>query len=157
VAIARAVGRLTPVIAFKETLQIDGIGIHGGERIRSAVLGLVLRLAAAQRLGQMAPERIEAPIGHLQQPTDIRRLGPIEIDVRFRRIGVFTRAHLQHAKRHQRIEEIARAALVQAEFFPQGVMAQRTLGQRREKTELHRTQERLRAPEAQAQAHDPVR
>ncbi len=101
-----------------------GAGIDRGEGI-AAGLGLVLRLAGAQRLGQVPPEGIEPPVGHLQDAADIGRLASVEIEIGLGRVGVDAVIPFQHPQRHQRVEEVANAALVQAELVPQRFAVER--------------------------------
>ena len=79
------------------------------------MLGLVLRPASFQRLRQVTPERIEPGVGHLQQSADIGLLVAIEEEIGGRGIGVGAAAPLQHAERHQGIQEVVRAAPAEAE------------------------------------------
>ena len=58
----------------QEILQARRVGIQRVERSGAAVAGLVLRLARAKRLSQMAPEAIEAVIRHLEHAADIAGL-----------------------------------------------------------------------------------
>src|SRR5262249_13638417 len=78
------------------------------EHARSAAFDLVLRLARAQRLGQMSPEGIEAMVGHFQNAADVRRLGTIQEQAGLDGIGVMIPVTRQEAEGHQRVEKIAR-------------------------------------------------
>ena len=90
------------------------------KRLEKAAAGfrLVLRLAGAKALGQRAPETVEPGVAHLQKAADIARLGAIEKEIGFRRVGIASVLALQHAERHQGVEEIPGGALVN--FQPRG-------------------------------------
>ena len=106
---------LMPVIAARNCFSRAGIGVERLEEARAAALDLVLRLPGAQRLGEVAPERIEAMVRHLEDAADVGRLLPVEEQVGLGRVGVAVAGALQEAERDQRVEEVARRARVQAE------------------------------------------
>jgi hypothetical protein len=141
-----------------ETLQARGVGVEFAEEV-AAALRLVLRLAGAQPLRQRTPVRVEAGVGHLQHPAHIARLAPVEEQVGRRRVAVAAvLVPVEHAERDQGVEEVARAALVQAEAGRERAGVERAAGgQFGEEAEFDGAEQRLRAPEAQAQLHDRVR
>jgi hypothetical protein len=143
----------------EEHLEPPRVGVDGLERIGATAAGLVLRRAGDQRFREIAPEAVQAPVHHLEDAADVRRLGAIEIVLRLGRVGIPTvRQPLQHAERHEGIEEVARGALMQADAPADLVEACRPgLGQDREHPELDRAQEGLRAPERGSELQDSVR
>ena len=78
--------RLIPVIARQKAFQSSRIGVQGFEHARPAGPDFVLRLAGAERFGEMAPERIQPLVRHLENAADVGRLLPVEKEVR---LGVF--------------------------------------------------------------------
>src|SRR4029079_19112854 len=116
---------------------------------------LVLRLPVLKPLRQPAPEPVEALIGHLQNAADIAGLGAVEVVVGFRRVAIGAlRIALQHAERHQRIEEVADAARMQLEAALQLRRVCGFLGELGEDAKLDRAQERLGTPEAETELQD---
>ena len=87
-AIARFAPRLRPVIAPRNCFKTRRIGIERLEETRTAGLDFVLRQSRYAGLGEIAPERIEALVAHLENAADIRRLFAIEEEIGLRGIGV---------------------------------------------------------------------
>ena len=139
----------------KELLEALGVAVEGVEEV-AAVLGLVLRLSRLQAFGEVGPEAEEAGAHHLQHAAHVRRLGPVQVEIGRGRVGVLALLALEHAQGDQRVEEIARAALVKVEPGPDVLQRQRPLGQLREQAQLHRTEQRLGAPVPEAQLHDRI-
>ena len=140
----------------QEALQDLRVGIDDREQVFAAVLGLVLRQAGLQRLGQPVPEPVEPLVGHFQDAADIAGLGPIQVQRGLRRIGVGAgRIPVQHAERHQRVEEVTRRARVQLQAPGQFLQRLGTAAQLREHAQFDGAQQRLGAPEAPAELHDP--
>src|SRR5207237_613388 len=54
----------------EELAEARGVGVERVERVATG-LGLVLRVAGAEGLGQRAPERVEAGVGHLEDAADV--------------------------------------------------------------------------------------
>ena len=78
---------LMPVIAARNCFRRAGIGVERLEETRPAALDLVLRLARPERLGQVAPERIEPLVRHLEDAADVRRLVAIEEEIGLGRVA----------------------------------------------------------------------
>ena len=87
----------------------------------ATLLGLVLRSPSFQRLRQATPEWIEPGVGHLQQSAHIGLLVAIEEEISSRGIGISSAAPLQHAERHQGIQEVARAAPAEAKAIAESL------------------------------------
>ena len=64
----------------RELRQPLRVGVERREEVLAA-LGLVLRLAGAQALGQRPPEPVQPGVRHLQHAADVGRLGPVEEEV----------------------------------------------------------------------------
>ena len=122
------------------------------------MLGLVLRLPRAQTLGQVGPERIQAGVGHLEDPTDVRRALLVEEERRFGRVAVArVRAiavSLQATERDQRVGEVGDGTLVKAQRVGDLRARHLSVAELREQLKLDRRQQGLRAPEAHADLHD---
>jgi hypothetical protein len=121
------------------------------------VLGLVLKLAGPERLGERTPQAVEARTGHFHDAADIGRLGAVEKQVGLERIRVDAVIAVQQFQRDQRIEKIARRARMQPKPVLQRRKVGRSAGQCTEHTEFDGAQKRLRGPEAQANLHDMFR
>ena len=108
----------------RELRQPRRVGVERLEEVPAA-LGLVLRVAGAQALGQRPPERVEAGVRHLQDATDVGGLGAVEEQLGRRGVGVAAVLALEHAERDQRVEEVRRAARMQAQAFAQRLAVER--------------------------------
>ena len=73
------------------------------------VLALVLLLARAQRLGEVAPMPVEALVRHFKQAADVARLLLVQVEVCGGRVGVFPVRPAKEPRRHQRVEEVLAA------------------------------------------------
>jgi hypothetical protein len=102
----------------QEQLEPGRVGVHGREQVGLAVLGLVLGQAGLERVREVAPEAVQAPIHHLEDATHVGRLGAVEIELGFGGIGVApVREPLEHAERHKRVQEVMSTTLVEAQVF----------------------------------------
>ena len=142
---------------IEKTFEPGRIGVDSTKKVLLSSLCFILRLACTQRLGERTPERIQPPIGHLEYASDVRRLLSVEEDVGVGGVGVSVAVSLQHAQGDERIQEISRAARVQHKTFGQRLGVEGTLSKLGEQAEFDRTQERLGAPESEAELQDPVR
>lgn len=88
---------------------------------------------------------------------DIARLGAIEEEACLRRVAVEAVVALEHSERHQRIEEIARRTLMQAEAAAQRFGVGRAFRQDGEQAELDRREQDFRVPKGEAETEDFVR
>lgn len=96
------------------------------EEFVAAGLGLVLRLAGPERVGQRAPERVAPPVAQPDQPAQVGLAPGVEVEVGFRRVGLAAvAAAIQEPERHQRVEEVARRPEVDAEAGAQRLGALR--------------------------------
>jgi hypothetical protein len=139
----------------QELPESRGLRVEGLEEV-AACLGLVLRLAGLERLGEGAPERIEARVCHLQQAADVGGLHPVEEGVGLGRVRVDAVLALEHAEGDERIEEVVCAARMQLERAGEPLSARRAFCELREEAELDGAQKRLRAPEPEAELKDPL-
>jgi hypothetical protein len=98
---------------LEEAAQPGRLGIERLEEVAPR-LGLVLRHAGAQSLGERVPEPEEARVHHLEDPPEVGRLAAIEEQIGGGGVRVLAALALEHPQRHERVEEVARAALVQA-------------------------------------------
>ena len=100
-----------------ELLEPLGLAVELGEHGRAGVLDLVLRVAGPESLGEVAPESVQAGVGHFQEAAHELRAVPIEEQGGFRRIAISRfraiAVALEKAKRHQRVEEIGIGSRVQ--------------------------------------------
>ena len=100
-----------------ELLEPLGLAVELGKHGRAGVLDLVLRAAGPESLGEVAPESVQAGVGHFQEAAHELRAVPIEKHGGFRRIAIARfRAialALKKPKRHQRVEEIGIGSRVQ--------------------------------------------
>ncbi len=85
------------------------------EGILAAGTGLVLRLAGAEGDGEVAPERVEAVIGHLEHAADVGGLALVEEEIGRGRVVVDAVAALEEVERDESVEEVVRGAGMQAE------------------------------------------
>src|ERR1039458_10699102 len=76
---------------------------------------LVLRLAGPQGDGQIVPMLEEAMIRHLKHAANVGRLVLVEKKVRGGRVGVLSVVAIEETQSHQRVEEIAGGARMEAE------------------------------------------
>ena len=137
----------------EEAAQSRGLGVERGEE-GAALLHLVLRQAGVQRLGEVVPEAEQAFVRHLEHSADVGRLALVEEQAG--RSGVAVRAllALEKAKRHERVEEVARRARMQAQPRAQCFAVQGLLREHGEEFHADGAQEHLRPPEAEAHLHD---
>ena len=124
----------------QELLQAGGIGVEGVEEIGAARPDLVLRLPGAERLREMAPEGVEALVGHLEDPAHVRRLVPIEEQVRLGSIRIAVTGAGEESERDQCVQEVARRARMEPQ--PAGERGERfrSLRELREDFHLDRAQ-----------------
>ena len=87
------------------------------------MLGLVLRAAGAQRVGQVVPELEEPVIQHDHDAADVAGAVPVKIERAGGRVEVFRARSVSFAveklHRHEGVKEVANRARVQAEFSSQ--------------------------------------
>ena len=140
----------------KELFETPGIAVQGVEELAS-VLGLILRLSRPQAFGEIGPEAEEAGTHHLQHAADVRWLGPIQVKIGRRRIGVHALLTIEHAQSDQGVEEISHAAFMKIEPGPNVIQRQRPPGQFCKQAQLHRTEQRLGTPIPAPELHDCIR
>ncbi len=129
--------------------QAGGIGVEGFKHRSFAVAEFVLRLAGAQGFGEVAPEGIEALVGHFENAADVGGLAAIEEEIGGRGIGVFAVLALQKAEGEKGVEEIASGAGMEAEATAEvfeGFGALREFG---EEAHFDGTEEHFGRPEAE--------
>ena len=145
----------------QEDLEALLVGVQDGERVVGAALDLVLWLARPQCLGQVAPEAVQARVGHLEQPTDVGRRVLVE-ERRgvggVRVLGVIAVAIArQEPERDERVEEVRPAARMEPDPVAELRRRHRRRAERREHLELDRRQQRLRGPETETDLEDLFR
>src|SRR5688572_18625134 len=112
--------------------------------------------AGAQRLGEQTPILKVPRVQMLQQASKIGRLVAIEITIEFRIVSVSSVGVApERTERDQRVEEVARAAFVNADPARESRKIERTLRQHREYAELHRTEQCFRSPERVSDLKNP--
>ena len=141
-----------------ELLEPRRIGIELVEHRLAALLDLVLRLAGAERRGEIGPEGIEAAVRHFEQAADVARAGAIEIESGGGRVHV-ARARAvaapgEQAERDQSVEEVKGRARMKAERLLQLRRRLRAGCKLGEQAELDRAQQGLRRPETHADLED---
>ncbi len=93
-------------------------------------------------------------IRHFQDAADVRRLVPVEEELRLGRVGVHAVGALQEPESDQRVEEVTRRAWVQAETSLHVLQRAGPPGEIREELHLDGTQQHLRRHEPQTDLHD---
>ena len=111
-------------------------------------------MSGAQRFGERRPERIEAGVGHLEEPTHVRRLVAVEEDVRGRRVAVLAVDAFEHAEGDERVEEVVNPPGMEVERRGKGLGVERSGGEVGEEPDLDSAQEGLGPPERQAELQD---
>src|SRR5262249_39546559 len=137
------------------------LAIELREHRGAGVLGLVLGLAGAQRILEVVPEAEEAIVVHLEEPAQVvlaaahQESGALGgVRVVWAGPGPFP---LEHAERHQRIDEVRDGTGMEAETLPELLTGERSVTELVEKVELGGDQQDLRAHEAAADLGDPGR
>src|SRR2546430_4556504 len=122
------------------------------------MLGFVLRAPRTQGSWEVVQELEQAVIQHDKNSADVARAAAVEIEGSGRRIEIFgVRAvalaiHKFH--RHQRIEEVADPAWVQADFGAQLRARKPAIAELGKYFELHRREENLGRPEGKGSLKD---
>ena len=106
-----------------ELFQPGQVRVEFLEHALLAVLDFVLRLAGAQRLGQVVPEFEEPRVEHDQNAADVARAGFIEEQRAFGRVEILRLRAVAFAAeklhRDERVEKIRDAARVELQFRAQ--------------------------------------
>ena len=124
------------------------------------MLDLVLRLAGAQRFGQIVPELEEPRVEHHQDAADVARAVAVEVERALRgvevlRVGPVAFA-IEEFHRHQRVEEIADPARMQTELAAELRAGQAPVAQVGEKAELDGGEKNLGRPESDSGLQDVI-
>src|SRR5438874_4698167 len=94
----------------------------------------------------------------LQFASYIAELPAIKVEVSVRRIGVTTAGiPIKHAQSNKCIEEVARAAFMDASALARSSEIKRSVCKRGEDSKLDRAQQRLCRPKSVAQFENPIR
>ena len=128
----------------EEVAEAIGVGVEGLEEIVTAVARLVLWFAGAKRGGEVAPEAVEASVGHLQDAADVRGLVLVEEEIGGRRIGVVSVVALEAIECDEGVEEVARGARMQADAAADAGESLRAFGEHREELEFNGAEQDLR-------------
>jgi len=141
-----------------ELLEPRQLGVELLEHALLSVLDLVLRLAGAQRRGQVVPEAEQARVEHLQHAADVARAVPVQEEQPGRGVVVLrlraVALALEEAHRQERIEEVLDAARVQLELRSQLRPRHAPRAEAREHAELGGGQEHLGRPEGEGGLED---
>ena len=130
------------------------LGVKRLEEPGSAAAQFVLGQARAQRLGEVAPERIQPVIGHFEDPADVGRLAAVEEEGGFGGVAITVPFAKEKTECHQRVEEVARRAAVQPEAAVQGGKGFRAMGEFGEHAQFNGAKQRLGRPEGEAGLED---
>ena len=148
----------SPVIAAGELREPLRVGVERRRRSRRRPWPRSAARPVRSALGERSPERVQAGVGHLQHAADVGRLGPVEEELGRRRVGVAAVLALEHARaRPGRRGSRGRCAGAgpgarAAPRHRSGPSAASSV----KRPELDGAQQRLRAPEPEAQLHDRV-
>jgi hypothetical protein len=137
----------------QETAQPLGVGVEELEGVGVAAAKFVLRLAGAQRDGEVAPKGIEALIGHLEHSADIRGLALVEEEIGGGRVVVGAVAAFEEVERDEGVEEVARRPGMQTEASTQLGQSLRVFGELSEQFKFDCAQQRLGCKEAATYLH----
>src|SRR5262249_46036772 len=107
-------------------------------------------------VAERSPGSVEPRAHHLEQPAHVRWFCAVEEVRGFGGVPVRSSVALEHAESNQRVEEIPRAARMEAETLPEGFRLERPLRERREDAELDGAEQHLRAPECRAELENAV-
>jgi hypothetical protein len=122
------------------------------------VLDLVLRPPGAQRFGKIVPELEQSRVQHLEDAADVPRTVAIQVEGAGRGVEVVGRrtvaVAIEKAEGDQRVEEVADAAGVHADFGTELSAGHRSTGQPGEHTEFDGGQENLGRPERESGRED---
>jgi hypothetical protein len=143
-----------------ELLEPLRLAVQDFEHAGAAVLGFVLWFAGAQRVRQVAPERVKASVGHLEESTHVLWTAPIEelqrLDgIAITRAGAFA-ITLQESECDQRVEEVRIRTVVKVERVFELGAGHSLVAQGGEQFELHRRQQRLGGPERHSDFQDAI-
>src|SRR5262249_28893818 len=142
----------------QELLEARLLGVELLEHALAAVLDLVLRLAGAQRGGEVVPEAEQARVEHLEDGADVARARAVEKEAPRGRVAVARggpgAVALEEAQRHQRVEEVRDGARVQPELAAQLLAREAPRAEPREDAELDGGEQDLGGPEAEGGLDD---
>src|SRR5204863_2065816 len=105
---------------LEEALQSFRIVVEDLEEI-AALLGLVLRRAGLEALGERAPEAVEPRVAHLEEAAEIGRLAAVQEELGLGGIAVLGALAVEHPQRDQGVQEVADAPRVKVHVDPEGV------------------------------------
>ena len=135
-------------------LQFRQLGIQLLEDAFLAVFDLVLRLARAQRLGQVVPIFEQPRVEHYQNPADVARAVLVQIDRAGGRVEIARRRTvaiaIEEFHSDQRVKEVLDAARVQAEFRAQLGAGHTAVAEPGEHAELDGGEENFGRPESKS-------
>ena len=141
---------------FEEVAQSLRVRVERGEETGAAAADFVLRLAGAQGGGEVAPEGVQALVGHLQHAADVGRLALVEEEIGLGRVVVDAVAALEEPEGDERVEEVARGARMQAEAGGEFGERLGVFGEFGEDFHLDGAEQSLRGPEAEADLQNLV-
>src|SRR6185295_19270986 len=128
------------------------------EHALAPVLDLVLRLARAQRFGQVMPEPEEPRVEHLEDAADITRARLVEVQRSGGSVEVLRRRTIalaiEELHRDERIEEFGDRARMDLELTAQLGAGHAPRAEAREEAELDGGEQDLRGPEGERGLED---
>jgi hypothetical protein len=138
---------------LEELFEAGRVAVENREEVSSR-LHLVLRPAGAQAVGERTPKRVQPRVRHLEHPADVRGPGAVEEHARLRRVRIAAILTVEHAERHERIEEVPGAAWMQLQALAECLRVKSTPRELGEHAQLDRAEKHLRSPEPHAELDD---
>ena len=98
----------------EEVAKTIGVGVELLEGVFAAVTGLVLGFSSTKGDGEIAPEGIEAMVGHLENAAHVGGLALVEEEVSGWGVVVGAVAALEEFEGDEGVEEVARSAWMES-------------------------------------------
>ncbi len=150
--------RRNPRHGFHELGQPFRPAVQLFEHRGFAVFGFVLRLTCAEGFRQIAPERIQSVVGHLQEATCVLRAPFVEEERRLRRVAITpggtVAVSLEEPEGDQSVEEIGIRPWMQAERRLKLGSGHGAAAKAAEQLKFDGRQQRFRGPEGHTDFHD---
>jgi hypothetical protein len=94
----------------------------------TSLFSLVLWHAGAEALSERIPEAEEPLVRHFEDAADVSWLISVEEEIGLRRVAVLAGFPVEHAERHERVQEILDAPFVDAHGYSERVFVPGPLG-----------------------------
>ena len=150
-----------PAHRIHELLEPLGFAIELSEHGRARVFDLVLWAAGPESVGEIAPESVQAGVGHFQEAAHELWALPIEEQRGFRCIAIAglraVAVAVEKAQCDQRVEEIRIGSLMQLKRTLQFAASHGLGAKCGEQPQLYRREQDLGWPEGHAYLHDSSR